>query len=60
MANLVVKSYEELINKHINTLVSGRVADFAEYKQIIGRIQGLNEAKMVFIDLLSRNEEDDA
>lgn len=59
MANVVLQIFDELINKHINTLVSGRVADFPEFKQIIGRIQGLNEARSSFIELLKKDEEDD-
>jgi len=50
---------DELTTKNINTLVSGRITDFAGYKQVVGRIQGINEVREAVVAESKKPDEDE-
>jgi len=57
------KKYDKKLVADINALTDklarGRVADFAEYKGIVGRIQGINDARGALADMLKSDDEQD-
>lgn len=50
--------YDDEISKYSEKLVLGRVADYSEYRHLVGRIQGLTDAKAL-LDKLTEGEEPD-
>lgn len=58
--DVLVQKYEEDVASSTQFLVGGGVKDFAEYKEVVGRIRGLQLAIQTTKDLSrSQMEEDD-
>ena len=58
--DVLVHKYEEDVASSTQFLVGGGVKDFAEYKEVVGRIRGLQLAIQTTKDLSrSQMEEDD-
>jgi hypothetical protein len=58
-----LKKYDKKLVSDIvaltDKLARGRITDFAEYKGVVGRIQGLNDARGVLADMLKSDEDED-
>jgi len=58
--DVLIEKFEEDISSSTQFLVGGGVKDFAEYKEVVGRIRGLQLAMQTTKDLSrSQMEEDD-
>ena len=57
--DVLIHKYEEDIASSTQFLVGGGVKDFAEYKEVVGRIRGLQLAIQTTKDLLRSQTEDD-
>ena len=58
--DVLIEKFEEDISSSSQFLVGGGVKDFAEYKEVVGRIRGLQLAMQTTKDLSrSQMEEDD-
>ena len=57
--DVLIHKYEEDIAYSTQFLVGGGVKDFAEYKEVVGRIRGLQLAIQTTKDLLRSQTEDD-
>lgn len=58
MYRRIIEGFDILIEKHQNTLLNGRIKDFTEYRQVIGRIQGIAEARDMFINITEQGNKD--
>ena len=56
--DVLIQKYEEDVASSTQFLVGGGVKDFAEYKEVVGRIRGLQLAIQTTKDL-SRSQMDD-
>lgn len=55
-------SLNKEIDKLTKVLVSGQASDYAFYREIVGRIEGIESAKQILHDILKarfHNDEDD-
>lgn len=50
-SSTLVKRIEELRGKIVTDLAAGCAADFPDYRQLVGRVQGLGEVIMIMDDL---------
>jgi hypothetical protein len=56
---LLNKKIEEQVRSHSEALVSGKSADFAAYRELCGKINGLQTAQREIAELLQRLKADD-
>ena len=57
--DVLIQKFEEDINSSQQFLSSGGAKDFAEYKEVVGRIRGFQLAIQTTKDLQQVNEEED-
>lgn len=57
--DLLKKHNDEFRDQAINRLISGGAKDYAEYRELIGVIRGLDHANYSLIEMKKRLETDD-
>lgn len=57
--DVLIKKYEEDMSSSIQFLVGGGAKDFAEYREVVGRIRGLQLATQTTKDLSRSQMEED-
>ena len=57
--DLLFTELDDLIEMRKNALAAGAVADFAEYRHLVGVITGLTTAKNIYLSLLKKQREYD-
>ena len=57
--DLLKKHNDEFRDQAIERLISGGAKDYAEYRELVGVIRGLDHATRTLLDLKKRLENDD-